>query len=696
MGEFPSRHVKQTNQIDSLSESKIDAKKERSKLSEEVLSGLLGDDTLRTKKDVEKRLNTNDYSKNYLKLKEFGYGLREIEDIMMIEGPIEKRVEYFMKLSELTGLKNRNLSNGGVFEIQWYLVESDIKKVEKYMKALKEAGLYGKAYGYKLYEAGASGDFLERNKKSFKILTDRGRLISEVRKKIPNKAKYKNFAESLREYGVDQNLTFSEAYYVINTTPMASDDSEYGVVEDFAEFLVEARTVNFKKAAILWVSSGGNPSESMIRVLRRDKYKASILNGDPERAMDIATKLREKGITDQGTMRKLWKYADNIDDAMFLHEFEKKYKFGLLDKDLSGKIGKTVQTLRRIDELCSKSSEAIEFCKHIFKNTRKIKTENIESFLSDPALPISIIVYQVMQSPRMKGPKDIETALIIGRNIYFEYRNDLAYFYQRFTKNYGRFILPGLIDDHQARLEDLKEKHKDVYVFKEKAVLFLGNSERWGKKNEKRFTPPKILKAIAKSIGGENPEAKLKVVEPESEDPSEQNLIDVKHNVLSWIKNTNEPITFVFSGHGGEDKLYLCNNDSPNAYITVRDMADALIERSKKMGSQITAKDVLAINSCFSNNFIRNVYEIIQDEHPMRGLTAITEAEYGQYGFTNSNEKKDSLFKVLGLGEEDIKIKDVMKREKKFRGSDASIFVYDRGRPNQISQKEAEKNKKKA
>ena len=120
-------------------------------------------------------------------------------------------------------------------------------------------------------------------------------------------------------------------------------------------------------------------------------------------------------------------------------------------------------------------------------------------------------------------------------------------------------------------------------------------------------------------------------------------------------------------------------------------MADAMIARSKKMGSQITSKDVLAINSCFSNNFMRNVYEIIQDEHQIQGLIAITEAEYGQYGFTNSNSKKDSLFKVLGIGEKDIKIKDVMKKEKKFRGSDASIFVYDRWQPNQISKKEDKK-----
>ncbi len=688
------RHSEKFEARGSLSEKKEQKKslkKQREDLSKTILEGTSSPNTIT---EVKKRLNTNESSRPFIKLRDSGYGWREIEEIMLLEGLyVKERLVYFEKLSRATGLKDRNLSNGGGIEIQWFKTEKDADKACKYINTLKKTGLYSRTYGgYELYRRGIREVNLEARQEDIKIIIDRGRLVSEIRKKIPNKAKYKRFAESLREYNANtQSFTVIEACYILGN---------FNDLNNFIEFLVEARIPNLKKAAILWVSKGGQtPNEQEIGVARIDRGKTSILNGDPKEAMrfikEIEFKIRTYHPRNlQGTIRKLWRYTHDPEEAMYVYEFEKKYNFGLLDENSSWKIGKKTEVLREIDNLCGNSAESIEFCRHIFDNTTRIDQKNVESFLKDPALPICIMVYKTMKSGRTTVPTNIETALIIGRNIYFKHRKNLRYYYEQLrNKNYLEFGLPSDIEDGYSMIEHMREKYENVYVFKGKTVLFLGNSERWGRKNKKRFTSKKILEGVKDSIGGKDADKKLKLFEAK-DNASERNLKDVKRQVLYWIENVNEPITFVFNGHGGEDKLYFHNNESSNAYISAREMADSMIKRSKKMGREITSQDIFMINACYSNNFMRNVYEILHDEEAYQGLIAITEAEYGQYGFTKG-EKEDSLFEVIGIGKKDIKIKDVMKKEKEYRGSDASIFVYDFWRPNQISKKNNSKNKAK-
>jgi hypothetical protein len=182
-----------------------------------------------------------------------------------------------------------------------------------------------------------------------------------------------------------------------------------------------------------------------------------------------------------------------------------------------------------------------------------------------------------------------------------------------------------------------------------------------------------------------------------NKDPKNLELFKAKGDKEDYIKTyesfqifvaTKEKLTIVFDAHGSPYEIK-GHQDYPNDTKNKQDSLDVdfygtmspkllsgmLIARYK---NGITDTPIIITTSCFGQNFMRNLYEEINEKNNMWDIEVplpiiITSTEYGQYGFSShSSEYNNSLFENI-LKNENPKIKDVFEIEAK-RGEETGIY----------------------
>lgn len=326
------------------------------------------------------------------------------------------------------------------------------------------------------------------------------------------------------------------------------------------------------------------------------------------------------------------------------------------------------------------------FLEHVRSHSLTVTFENLQYFLKDQTLPLSLQVYRVLQN------NDVALALKIGRNL----------FYQGFISVPEKSVLEQKIQELQA----FQTETDNIEIFKGRNVVLVRNRELWGEDSsiqglapevigKRRFGSPEMADALERAAGSDG----SFVVEGLSDEkPTAEQLLALKEKILERIRTTRPPMTFYFDGHGGPDALYFNNGgiqgDRPSGtitdYLTSDEIAQAIAYRVKKFPDQKDqlAHDIYIFSSCYNHNFIRAVYEKNQQFSGVQPIT-IGNSEYGQFGFNSSSFSESVSHSVFGLGSDSQNIGDVRNNEKKYTYSDFTIYVPNQsGEPQQVVENE--------
>ncbi len=335
-----------------------------------------------------------------------------------------------------------------------------------------------------------------------------------------------------------------------------------------------------------------------------------------------------------------------------------KEKVSMEERDTIGKI-------RFAAWYIGQTPEMQKFVEEMIRRHNSTTYMNVRHFAEDELLQVSLEVYKNMEK------KDVEEAIRFGRSLFL----------------HGMNTLP----DEQTLQKELKKfnevqaKADKIQIVAGRNVVKLNNGEIWDeggegyKKGELRFNDEERRKELIKSIGPMPPGSLLNLA-PESDKPTVKNLAEVKKRALEAIMTTPPPMTFMFDGHGGTDKLYMNNGkvsgDKPigvdTDFITTNEIASAISKRKEKFSREALLQDIYIYASCMNHNFMRNVYKEIKC---LGGVPPISigESEYGQYGFSDMDKFKNMYqFGTLGTT-----IGHLRENELKYLSSNFTIFVPD-------------------
>lgn len=309
------------------------------------------------------------------------------------------------------------------------------------------------------------------------------------------------------------------------------------------------------------------------------------------------------------------------------------------------------------------SPEMQAFASAMIKRLYYTDFSNIMGFVSDPSIQISLEVY------KNSDTKNVEGALRFGRSLYYQ----------------GLKALPdkATLEMKMKKFNEVQAAADNIKIFEGRNVVFLANGERWDgndwgfKKGEARFDNEERKNALEKSIGTSGSKS---FIAPASESPTVDDLQGVKNNALERIITTPPPMTFMFDGHGGQDKLYINNGKiigtKPEGKdidsISAKELAGAISKRKEKFPKEALARDIYIYACCFNHNFMRNVYAEIKALGGVAPI-AIGESEYGQYGFSDMDKFKN-MYKFGELG---TTIGSIRENEEKYMSSNFTIYVPD-------------------
>jgi hypothetical protein len=136
-------------------------------------------------------------------------------------------------------------------------------------------------------------------------------------------------------------------------------------------------------------------------------------------------------------------------------------------------------------------------------------------------------------------------------------------------------------------------------------------------------------------------------------DKTEQSLKNSKMAILARIRTLPPPATFIFDGHGLKDAWYLFDGQvRPNnldndiaiefaeVSISTEELSEAFKERAKNFpqlkesvpeGTAPVGKDIVILNSCFSSNLARSLFDSLGSEPKPIILAA---SEYSQLSYS--------------------------------------------------------------
>jgi hypothetical protein len=156
-------------------------------------------------------------------------------------------------------------------------------------------------------------------------------------------------------------------------------------------------------------------------------------------------------------------------------------------------------------------------------------------------------------------------------------------------------------------------------------------------------------------------------------DTDKENLLKMKSDFLETVSTTKN-ITIFFDGHGGEDNIYLSDGGidkdgnvedyESSVSISTSELSDALLKQSKLDDGSRT---ILINHACFSQNFVRTLYEKLEEAGVEKLPIMIGMSEYGQYGYSDvySVFNKSFFEGMLKESSGATKIQDIINLEQK-------------------------------
>ncbi len=203
------------------------------------------------------------------------------------------------------------------------------------------------------------------------------------------------------------------------------------------------------------------------------------------------------------------------------------------------------------------------------------------------------------------------------------------------------------VRDECLRILREREANRDVPIFAGRNVLLLANNERLTETRQGdafRFGRNHVQHAIQVQQQGGGRLSFLRSEPSAADDRMQayQRLLRSKDDALDRICKTAPPFTFVFSGHGMPDGLYLNQGEfvqgslqSTGVRITPDELAEAWIQRARLYPQLAQAtpqtRDLIILDSCFSTDFLRAFYSRLGSAPRP---TVIGTTEYNQVGFT--------------------------------------------------------------
>lgn len=257
---------------------------------------------------------------------------------------------------------------------------------------------------------------------------------------------------------------------------------------------------------------------------------------------------------------------------------------------------------------------------NVYKDIDKTnKAQRVDDFLEDPALG-----YMVQLGYDKKIPDFLNTLPESERTEWI----------LRTTRNMYAEGIPATEDNFkeyltQTILLQSNPEFTDMDVFKGRNVICLGHNEA----GEKWYQHQRYLNdTTQKSISAQSP----KSMQLYQGGETKRGLDLVKSQFLETVSRTKD-LTIYFNGHGDKDNIYLSDgfvvnnevqSDRGTISINTEEFAQSLIQQSK-LGDD--SRVIIISHSCFSQNFVRALYEKLEEAGVEKLPIMIGMSEYGQY-----------------------------------------------------------------
>jgi len=306
--------------------------------------------------------------------------------------------------------------------------------------------------------------------------------------------------------------------------------------------------------------------------------------------------------------------------------------------------------------------------------SRHLKTEHIyEQLSSDEALED---IYKMRHEwfEDMPFREFSKFAVMICRNLYFQ------------EKPINQI---NSLEEYENIIQE-RERLGDISLLKGRNIILATHGEEiepgmsdTGKKD--RFGSPAMRESIKHHKGAEG---QFEHIEPKTDSYNE--VKDAKDDIISNLKIMPSPLTFIFSGHGGPDAIYLTDGeftgDIPTVdqiretentvKITYTELAEALKTRQNNIGRTALSEDVMIFTECYNHTFMRKLNGKL-DELNCSTPIMVGSAEYNMTTSSDFESEYDSSFfeKVLALGEEEeVTFKNLWENEE-LNDFDTTLFI---------------------
>jgi hypothetical protein len=336
----------------------------------------------------------------------------------------------------------------------------------------------------------------------------------------------------------------------------------------------------------------------------------------------------------------------------------------------------------KFEEGLNKIQKEIKTSIKNYNLAKNIISKNIiprhNTFWEDPALQQNISNVKFFSE---KNEND-KFRIIVARNLYFQDKEAS----EQNAKIEGERILK------------TRKLYENVPVFSERNIVFAAHLEK--QKTDKvgdlnRFVKKALVKRIKKDGG------KIAgVLRPQN---TLKSLKETKQKILTSIINTPPPFTFIFSGHGSPNALYLSDGGidgvtnkseiketEKTIKITVKDLFQSYKKRQEKYGKMNTptTRDIFINGGCYNSNFMRNFYLLCDKEEVSKPIF-LGESEYGQYGVTEYESKYNNNFYNQIFDNNKTKkaiLGNIIKNDASNKNSNPSFYIPDdKNRTMQIS-----------